>query len=377
MRVGIDASNLRSGGGVTHLVELLRHADPAAHNIDTIVVWSGKETAERLPSRPWLRVVHVPDLDRPLPFRLWWRRHRLPMEAQKSCDLLFHPGGGRSHFRPSVTMCRNMLPFDWREMRRYGIRYLFWRAAVLRFLLVRSFQQADGVIFLSEFALDRIGRRLLGHRVQATVVPHGISDRFRFAPRAQRPVEAFSEREPFRLLYTSIIDVYKHQWIVADAIIRLRGEGLPVSLDIVGPSYPPARKKLDDVLARGDANHTAVNVLGEVRHDALADLYRRADGFVFASTCENMPNILMEAMAAGLPIVCSNHPPMPDILGDGGLYFDAEDVEDVARVVRQVVSDAALRAAKARRASEIASAYSWERCSDETLSFLAVVYAAR
>ena len=40
--------------------------------------------------------------------------------------------------------------------------------------------------------------------------------------------------------YTSIVDVYKHQWNVAEAVLRLRREGMPVTLDLVGPAYPPA-----------------------------------------------------------------------------------------------------------------------------------------
>ena len=54
MIVGVDASNVRAGGGVTHLSSLLGAADPAAFGIERIVVWAGRATLERLPEAAWL-----------------------------------------------------------------------------------------------------------------------------------------------------------------------------------------------------------------------------------------------------------------------------------------------------------------------------------
>src|SRR5438477_11803340 len=123
MRLGIDASNLRVGGGLTHLVELVRAAQPAAHSIDVVTVWGGRATLAQLPAdRAWLQRRHDPMLDRPLPVRLFWRRARLPRLARSACDLLFAPGGvGGGSFEPFVTMSRNMLPFEPAEARRYGV----------------------------------------------------------------------------------------------------------------------------------------------------------------------------------------------------------------------------------------------------------------
>src|SRR3990172_9480943 len=69
MRVGIDASNLRAGGGVTHLVELLRAADPHAHGFEQVIVWGGAAMLSKIEDRDWLCKVHDPLLDRGLPFR--------------------------------------------------------------------------------------------------------------------------------------------------------------------------------------------------------------------------------------------------------------------------------------------------------------------
>jgi glycosyltransferase involved in cell wall biosynthesis len=90
-----------------------------------------------------------------------------------------------------------------------------------------------------------------------------------------------------------------------------------------------------------------------------------------------MPNILLEAMAAGLPIACAKRGPMPEILGESGVYFDPEQPREIADAVRTLANDAGLRAECARRASERARHYSWERCASETLAFIATLAGAR
>ena len=112
MRLGIDASNIRRGGGVTHLVEFLQAARPDLQGIDQVIVWSGGATLSQIKPKPWLTLVHDPVLDRSLPFRWHWQRFVLPSMAQHQCDVLFVPGELRPMSLPVVTMCQNMLPFQ-------------------------------------------------------------------------------------------------------------------------------------------------------------------------------------------------------------------------------------------------------------------------
>ena len=102
-----------------------------------------------------------------------------------------------------------------------------------------------------------------------------------------------------------------------------------------------------------------MQTLGFVQHDELPALLASADLFVFASSCENMPNTLVEAMAAGLPIACSDRGPMPEILQEAGVYFDPEDVPSIADAVARIVSDAELRTRIAQRARRLSEQYSW------------------
>ncbi len=371
MIVGIDASNLGPGGSMTHLTNLLAVARPEEHGIARIVVWGGSAPLARLPDRPWLTRVVVPTLDGGLVPRLLWQRFRLPALVRVGCNLLFVPGGNASvAFRPVVTMSRNMLPFEWPELRRYGASWMALRLLLLRIGQSRTFRRADGLIFLTEYARATVGRLAkLPERV--TVIPHGVEERFRIAPREQRPLAACSEQHPLRVLYVSIIDVYKHQWHVAHAVRQLRHAGLPIAIDFVGPAYAPALARFQATLRELDPEGRFLRYRGPVPFAELHELHRDAELFVFASSCENMPNVLLEAMAAGLPIACSTRGPMPEVLGDAGVLFNPERPEEIARALRRLAEDAALRGRCAEAASARATRFSWERCAHETLAFIA------
>lgn len=378
MILGIDASNLRGGGGVTHLVALLGAANPGAHGIKRVIVWSGTATLARIDDRPWLTKAHEPDLDRGLLTRTLWQLFTLSARARAAgCDLLFVPGGSHvSDFRPVVTMSQNMLPFEWREVRRYGLSRISLRFLLLRATQSWSFRRADGVIFLTAYARDAIARIVKDIRGATTIVPHGIDQRFFRAPRLQLAIDRYTEERPYRILYVSIVDMYKHQWRVAEAVAQLRAEGIPVSLDLIGPAYAPALRRLRSTIKLVDPAGRFIRYSGAVAHDELEARYGSADFSVFASSCENMPNILLEIMASGLPVVCSNRGPMPEMLGDGGLYADPEDAQAIAGAIRRMIESPVERARAAHVSFERAHAFSWERCAAETFQFLSAVVAS-
>ena len=378
MIIGIDASNLRVGGGITHLVELLRTAEPRAHGFESIIVWGGKSTLDFLEDRPWLRKVHVPMLDRALPFRIFWQRFRLSkLACREGCDLLSVPGGScLGEFRPFVTMSRNMLPFDWTEMGRYGWSWQWVRHAILRRTQSRTFRRADGLIFLSQYAQTTVTGIVGTIRGSVAVIPHGINGGFVQQPRPQRDIGEYSQERPFRILYVSKVDVNKHQWHVVNAVARLRRNGVPLRLDMVGPPCGAAFKRLERAMTQTLNCDEFIRYHGDISYSDLPRWYRGADAFVFASSCENMPNILLEAMACGMPIACSKMGPMPEVLGDGGVYFDPLEPDDIARAITTLIESPSLRADKAEIAYRRAKAFSWGRCNDETFRFIKQVAAS-
>jgi glycosyltransferase involved in cell wall biosynthesis len=84
-----------------------------------------------------------------------------------------------------------------------------------------------------------------------------------------------------------------------------------------------------------------------------------------------MPNILLETMAAGLPVACSNCGPMPEVLGDAGVYFDPENSQEIALAIKQYLLSPELREDNARKSFELSQQYSWANCAEQTMAFLA------
>lgn len=375
MILGIDASNIRLGGGITHLTNLLRAARPGAFGFSQVVLWGGSRLLDQVEDRPWLVKVKVPMLDGNLLSRTWWQKRKLePAARQVGCDLLFAPGGLHgSAFHPVVTMHRSMLPFALGELRRYGCSLTRWRLLLLRRLQVRGFRKADGVIFLTKYGRDVVAPLLKGGCARTAVVNHGVDRRFEAKPRLQSAISSYRPDRPFRILYVSAVEVYKHPWNLAEAAGTLIKRGLPVHIDIAGPGDPAAIERLHLAIEKADPEGRAISYLGNVPHDQLHALYAAADMFAYMSTCETFGQSLTEAMLSGLPIACSRASVMPELLGDTAVYFDAENPADIARVIGELIDSPAVRERLARASFARAHSFSWERCASETFEFLAEV----
>lgn len=375
MIIGIDATNIRRGGGVTHLMELLSAAQPEYFGIKYVVLWAGAETLNAVENYPWLKKRNPPALDKGLVQRTLWQRFYLSQAArEEGCNVLFVPGGSYAgNYHPVAAMSQNLLPFELRELKRYNWSLVTLKLLLLRFIQSRTYRKADGVVFLTEYARQvvlGVTGKLQG---KTCVVPHGLNSRFNHPPKMQRSIADYDDANPYRVLYVSMIDQYKHQWHVVEAVAALRQQGLPVVLDFVGPAYPPALKQLNEIVDRLDATRSWVRYHGAIPFDALHLFYSQADLGLFASSCENMPNILLETMASGLPIACSNFGPMPEILGSGGIYFNPTESIDIARALRTLIESHQLRGELAQVSYRKAQKYSWKRCADETFQFLALL----
>ena len=371
MVLGIDASNIRAGGGVVHLRELLAHAQPEQVGFDKVVVWAPSNTLVQLPVRSWLVKSPQKLLERALPFRVFWQRFVRDKLAAGSCDLLFLPGATVTRFKPYVSMCQNLLPFEPEERSRYG-----WSAARLRLLLLkrqqcRSFRNADGVILLGEKS-ERSVERTCGKIKNKRIIPHGVSEIFQY-DRLPDP----EQKKTVKISYVSTIDMYKHQWVVAEAIVGLLKKGYNIQMHFYGSGYGPALRKLKATIEAYPEYTNRFRIFQKVPHGKLPGIYRQSDIFVFASSCETFGIILLEAMSSGVPVACSNRSSMPEILRDSGLYFDPENAGSIANAIERYLREPVLRKEMARRAWERSKDYTWDRCAKETFEYFRDIAANR
>ena len=358
------------------MVEMLRAADPLVHGFSRVIVWGGMETLSKLEDRPWLKKSYQKILDRGLAYRTFWQVFKLSKLAREACcDILFVPGSSYvGSFSPVVVISQNLLPFEWSEQRRFGWSLMTLKFAILRMIQGRTFVRADGVIFLTRYARDVVLNILEASVDKTAIISHGIDSQFFTSPREQLNISHYSSQRPYHVLYVSQVNMYKHQWHVAEGVSQLRINNIPVVLDLVGSAYSPALKRLENVLHRVDPTAQFVRYRGAVPYDDLHGRYAEADLFVFASSCETFGQILTEAMSAGLPIACSNRSALPEVLGDAGVYFDPEDSSDIAGVMFKLIDSPDLRAQLAKAAYDRAHNFSWQRCANETFGFLARIH---
>lgn len=375
MKLAINASRARSGGAKAHLIGLLAAADPRSFGFESVHVWSYRELLNDLPSVSWL-IKHAPAAtEQSLARQLWWERFILPIELRnQSCELLLNVDAGTvSRFEPSVTMSRDMLAFEPGEARRLGIGKARLRQWLLRGIQCRSLTHSRGVIFLTRYASSVI-QCTCGRANLSRIIPHGVGVDFR--KHSPKPQTHDSYKGSVRLLYVSPVWPFKHQWNVVRAAHLLRSRGYPIHLTLVGSGSPTSLKHLYQQIQESDPHNEFISYLGPLPHSQIPLEMTQSDIFIFASSCENMPNTLVEAMSIGLPIACSKRGPMPEVLQDGGVYFDPEDPSSIADNVMILLNDCSLREYVAQRAYRLSLQYSWRRCATETFDFLAEVAAS-
>lgn len=127
------------------------------------------------------------------------------------------------------------------------------------------------------------------------------------------------------------------------------------------PHYPEARQLADSL---GDGR---IRWLGQVADADLPGLYAAATVFVFPSLFEGFGLPVIEAMACGTPVICSNVTALPEVAGDAAIQIDPEDTAGLAQALGRVLQDKALQDDLRERGLRRAADYSWERTAAQTL----------
>lgn len=116
-----------------------------------------------------------------------------------------------------------------------------------------------------------------------------------------------------------------------------------------------------------------VQFKGRLQGPELAEVYQQSSILVLPSLFESCPNVLLEAMAAGLPIVGSNTAGIPDLIEDGhnGYLFAPRDSNDLARVVIKILSDPVLaKTMGSNGLRKVATEYTWDQIVQQTNSVI-------
>ena len=115
---------------------------------------------------------------------------------------------------------------------------------------------------------------------------------------------------------------------------------------------------------------------GWLAAEELEGLYRHAACFVYPSLREGFGLPVLEAMARGVPVACSNTSSLPEVAGDAARYFDPYDVDDIAAAVIELLQDDALRSRLADAGTARERQFTWRATAEATLASYERAYAA-
>jgi glycosyltransferase involved in cell wall biosynthesis len=217
-------------------------------------------------------------------------------------------------------------------------------------------ERADHVICVSENTRRDLVRLLGIDPARTSVVHLGCS----LTAQAD-PVDAGGGAGRPTLLYVGSRTGYKN----FATLLRAYGSS-PVlrEFDLIAfgghPELPDERKEIER-LGIGE------RVRFESGSDAeLAARYRAASAFVFPSKYEGFGIPPLEAMSHGCPVVCSNAGSIPEVVGDAGVYFDANDPEELRTALERVATSEALQADLRARGYARINEFSWDKCAAAT-----------
>jgi glycosyltransferase involved in cell wall biosynthesis len=231
----------------------------------------------------------------------------------------------------------------------------------------RALERADRILAVSESAKRELERVFSVPGSKIEVIYNAVDERFLAEPLpadADRILERHAVSGPY-ILYAGNVRPQKNlaRLIEAFAVVKdeLRGDRElgNLKLLVIGDSlapHPDLRRAVVRTRLRED-----VRFLGFVPFATLRAFYAKARAFVFPSLYEGFGLPPLEAMANGTPVLASDASAMPEILGDAALFVNAENVFDLARGIRQILTEEVLREALIRRGYALVHRYSWER----------------
>lgn len=305
---------------------------------------------------------------------LGWDQRAVPRAVrQHGIDLLFNPKYSIPLHAtcPTVWVCHGL---DWYVM-PWASRFVDRLSH--RFLVPRYAARADAIIAVSEITRQHVMQYLPVPPERVFTVYSGVDDVFR------RPIDTarlhavrakYSLPERF-LLYAGAIYPPKNFTRLIQAYARVGPQrGIPLVV-AGGENRFLSERELREPEALGIGEW--VRRPGWVEQDELAAFYAQAEALLLPSLFESCGLPVLEAMAAGCPVVTADRYGTKELAEGAAVLVDPESVESIAAGIQRVIEDPVLKAELVASGRERSRRFEWRRCATETLRVLERVGAER
>jgi glycosyltransferase involved in cell wall biosynthesis len=309
-----------------------------------------------------------PKITTPLSYKPWRLSAMLAHFARIPQDPLF-PGVDLFHATD------HLLPCFWRIKSVFTLHDLIFlfhpethkplNRWFLTLMMPRFLRAADAVIAVSE-CTKRDAIRFYGiPEEKITVIHEGVNPRFRPAsPEAIAAVRARYGLPEHFILYVGTIEPRKNLTALLEAFHHLLATH-DLRLVIVGKKgwlYEGFFRRLREL-----GLEDRVIFTGYVPDEDLPAIYSAADLFVFPSLYEGFGLPVLEAMACGVPVICSNTSSLPEVAGDAALLVDPTDVRALAGAMERALTDEGKWREMRERGLQQAARFSWDEAAAMSL----------
>lgn len=172
-------------------------------------------------------------------------------------------------------------------------------------------------------------------------------------------IKPFAIKKPYIIYPTRISDSEKNHIQLIKAFDKFKEKtGLPHRLVLAGSHDEYAETLQDVVLSSKYASD--IFMTGFFPHDELGSLYSNAEACIFPSSKEGVGLPIIETMASGIPVACSNKAALPEMAGGNAVLFDPENLEEIAESIEKVIVDTTLRQSLIKKGMDWAATFTWQ-----------------
>ena len=247
------------------------------------------------------------------------------------------------------------------------------RVMLFDFFFKRRLPYATHVLTISEFMRQEILEELRLPEDRVTAVPLAPEAVFyRRSPEQVAQVLAKAGWPSEYFLFVGTLEPRKNLPLLLQALARSKTRVPLILAGWQGWGGPDWESDLERLKLR-----ERVVCTGYVDEEALACLYSGAAAFVYPSWYEGFGLPVLEAMACGCPVICSNTSSLPEVAGDAAILIDPRDAEGLANALDTVLDDSALQQSLAQLGLKKAAEFSWENTALRTLEVFANVVESR